>query len=84
MCDYRRAGGVAIRKVVTVIFPGRPIVRLVQVVWKQGKALGGEEADVMQVDCWQFTAEGISREYGLSVAFGGQYYDRAAFWQKFL
>jgi hypothetical protein len=52
-----------------------PLVLLVKVGWKPGKAFGSEESKVIGSDSWQYGAEGRSWALGVSFVFGGQQYD---------
>jgi hypothetical protein len=39
---------------VAITFPGQcPLVLLVKVGWRQGKALGDEDGKIMDSDCWE-------------------------------
>jgi hypothetical protein len=68
---YRRDIIAAWERTFTVlrVFVQRPLVLLVKLDWKQGKALGSEEGKVMGSESSQYGAEGRSWALGGGVVF---------------
>jgi hypothetical protein len=54
---HQQAARVAIFNVANT-FPGQcPLVLLVKVGWRQGKALGDADGKFMESDCWEYASK---------------------------